>query len=47
MTGSTFHYRPEDDFLPVEAIHSLQERLLRAQLLYCKTHSPFYRDTLA
>lgn len=47
MTGSTFHYRPEDDFLPVEAIHSLQERLLREQLLYCKTHSPFYRNKLA
>lgn len=46
MNNNRFVYSAGTDFLNPEEILALQTRYLRAHLLYCKKHSPFYRKLL-
>ena len=46
MSMDSFKFEPSDDFLPLSALHSIQERYLREHLAYCRKHSPWYRKTL-
>jgi len=42
-----FLFQPENDFLPPERIREIQNGFLKEHLLYCRTHSPYYRERFA